>query len=257
MGLFLHTPFPEPGVLMTIPAHAALVRGHVRLRSAGFPDRDRPHRLRRLRAPSGRRHGTGRRPPRRVRPRTCAPASTRSASTPRRSAPKPNWRRTGRQALRLRESLAGRRWCSASTGSTIPRACASDSRRSNATLRTTRAATATSSFTADRAALARRRPDLPRDPPRARSRVRPHQRPLRRARLGAAALPQPRLPARHADAALRRGADRPGDPAARRHEPGRQGIRRRPGPGRPRRAGPVAIRRRRPRVDRRPHRQPV
>ena len=26
IGLFLHTPFPAPGVFMTIPSHAALIR---------------------------------------------------------------------------------------------------------------------------------------------------------------------------------------------------------------------------------------
>ncbi len=42
MGLFLHTPFPEPGVLMTIPAHAELVRDMAAYDLIGFqtePDR--------------------------------------------------------------------------------------------------------------------------------------------------------------------------------------------------------------------------
>ena len=84
---------------------------------------------------------------------------------------------------------------------------------------------------ADRAPVARRHPDLPRDPPRAGRRGRPHQRPLRRGGLDAAALPQPRLLPQRADAALRRSAGRAGDAAARRHEPGGQGICRRAGPG--------------------------
>ncbi|HEX5325237.1 MAG TPA: trehalose-6-phosphate synthase [Acetobacteraceae bacterium] len=36
MGLFLHTPFPEPGVLMTIPAHAELVRAMCNFDLLGF-----------------------------------------------------------------------------------------------------------------------------------------------------------------------------------------------------------------------------
>jgi trehalose 6-phosphate synthase len=36
MGLFLHTPFPEPGVLMTVPAHAELVRAMCAFDLLGF-----------------------------------------------------------------------------------------------------------------------------------------------------------------------------------------------------------------------------
>ena len=36
MGLFLHTPFPGPGVLMTIPAHAALLRAMTQYDLVGF-----------------------------------------------------------------------------------------------------------------------------------------------------------------------------------------------------------------------------
>ena len=43
---------------------------------------------------------------------------------------------------------------------------------------------------------------------------------------------------------LSRRQGRAGDAAARRHEPGRQGVCRRPGPGRSRRADPLALRRR-------------
>jgi trehalose 6-phosphate synthase len=42
IGLFLHTPFPEPGVLMTVPAHAELVRAMAAYDLIGFqtgPDR--------------------------------------------------------------------------------------------------------------------------------------------------------------------------------------------------------------------------
>jgi len=42
MGLFLHTPFPEPGVLMTVPAHAEVVRAMAAYDVIGFqtePDR--------------------------------------------------------------------------------------------------------------------------------------------------------------------------------------------------------------------------
>ncbi len=42
IGLFLHTPFPEPGVLMTIPAHAALIEAMCAYDLLGFqtePDR--------------------------------------------------------------------------------------------------------------------------------------------------------------------------------------------------------------------------
>src|SRR5690606_6794423 len=69
---------------------------------------------------------------------------------------------------------------------------------------------------------------------------RAHQRRPRRAELDPAALRQPQLPARHPDRALPHRAGRPGDAAARRHEPGGQGIRGLAGPGEPRRAGAVA-----------------
>ncbi len=36
LGLFLHTPFPEPGVLMTVPAHAELVRAMCAFDLLGF-----------------------------------------------------------------------------------------------------------------------------------------------------------------------------------------------------------------------------
>ncbi len=36
IGLFLHTPFPEPGVLMTLPAHAELVRAMAAFDLLGF-----------------------------------------------------------------------------------------------------------------------------------------------------------------------------------------------------------------------------
>jgi trehalose 6-phosphate synthase len=36
IGLFLHTPFPEPGVLMTLPAHAELVRAMTEFDLLGF-----------------------------------------------------------------------------------------------------------------------------------------------------------------------------------------------------------------------------
>ncbi len=36
IGLFLHTPFPEPGVLMTVPAHAELVRAMCAFDLLGF-----------------------------------------------------------------------------------------------------------------------------------------------------------------------------------------------------------------------------
>ena len=42
LGLFLHTPFPEPGVLMTIPSHAELIRDMAAFDLIGFqtePDR--------------------------------------------------------------------------------------------------------------------------------------------------------------------------------------------------------------------------
>ena len=66
-----------------------------------------------------------------------------------------------------------------------------------------------------------------------------HQQHLQRAGLGAAAPDGPR---RHARGDLRihaRGAHLPGHSAARRHEPGRQGIHRSPEPGKPGRAGAV------------------
>ena len=72
-----------------------------------------------------------------------------------------------------------------------------------------------------------------------------HQRRLRRSRLDADPLRQPRLQPHGAGRALSFIARRTGHAAARRHEPRRQGIYRGAGPGRPGRAGAVAFRRRR------------
>src|SRR6185312_17223916 len=36
IGLFLHTPFPAPGVFMTIPAHAELIRAMCQFDLLGF-----------------------------------------------------------------------------------------------------------------------------------------------------------------------------------------------------------------------------
>ena len=77
---------------------------------------------------------------------------------------------------------------------------------------------------ADRAAIARRHRDVSRDTPRAGSRGRPHQRTLRRSGLDATALSEPRLRAQRADAALCRGTGGAGDAAARRDEPGSEGV---------------------------------
>ena len=79
---------------------------------------------------------------------------------------------------------------------------------------------------ADLGALARGGAGISRDAPPGRGGLGPDQRALQRVRLDAAALPQPRLHAAHARRLLPHVADRPGDAAARRHEPGRQGIRR-------------------------------
>ena len=75
-------------------------------------------------------------------------------------------------------------------------------------------------------------------------RGRAHQRRLRRARLDAGPLRQPQVRAPARCPALPRRRGRPRDAAARRHEPGGQGIRGGQDPADPRRAGAVALRRR-------------
>ena len=72
--------------------------------------------------------------------------------------------------------------------------------------------------------------------------VRPDQRRLCRHGLGADPLRQPQLPPRRAGRHLSRREGRTRHAAARRHEPGRQGVCRRPGSGGPRRPGAVALR---------------
>ncbi len=75
----------------------------------------------------------------------------------------------------------------------------------------------------DLPALARGGRRVPQAPDRARPVFRPHQRPLLRVRLDAAALQRARSTSRHHRRPLSAGTHRPGDAAARRHEPGRQG----------------------------------
>ena len=74
-------------------------------------------------------------------------------------------------------------------------------------------------------------------------RWRPHQRQLRRHRLTPMLCVNRDCAAPNSPASTAR-PRRAGDAAARRHEPGGQGIRRRPGSRRSRRAGPLALRRR-------------
>ena len=98
---------------------------------------------------------------------------------------------------------------------------------------------------ADRAADPRKRRSLSRHPPGARKPRRLHQRPLRRARLGAHPLHPSVDAAPPAGRHLPLRPHRHGHAAARRHEPGRQGVCRRPGPRGSRRAHSVALCRRR------------
>ena len=83
------------------------------------------------------------------------------------------------------------------------------------------------------------------------------QRTLRRTRLDADPLRQPQLQPVDAGGLLPRGRCRGGDAAARRHESRRQGIRRRAGAGRSRRADPVELRRRGRRAHAGDHHQSV
>ena len=106
-------------------------------------------------------------------------------------------------------------------------------------------------------ALAVRCQRLWRYPPGAGDRRGQYQRPVRRFRLGADPLPQQEVRQAPAGVFLSRGSDRRGHAAARRDEPGRQGICRCPAGRRSRRPGAVAVRRRRTRARRRPDRQPV
>ena len=82
---------------------------------------------------------------------------------------------------------------------------------------------------ADRAAVALRRARLRGDPPGAGAGGRPHQRPLRRHGLDADPLSEPEFPARDADGIAACVERRHRHAVARRHEPGRQGIRGRAG----------------------------
>ena len=101
----------------------------------------------------------------------------------------------------------------------------------------------------DRLAQPRGRQRLHRHPARAGEPVRLHQRQLRRTRLDAGALHAPHGGAHPPAGPVPRQPGGAGDAAARRHEPGGQGVHRRAGPAGSRRAGAVAIRRRRRAAD--------
>jgi trehalose 6-phosphate synthase len=93
----------------------------------------------------------------------------------------------------------------------------------------------------DRLAQPRRHGHLHRPAAGTRKPVRRHQRQLRRTRLDADTLHPPQRGAQAPAGPVPRGARGAGHAAARRHEPGGQGIHRRAGPGRPRGAGVVAL----------------
>ena len=95
IGLFLHTPFPAPGVFMTIPAHAELFRAMCRVRSVGVPDRNRSRGVHRLCGAPCRR--LGQRDGGAIRSTTgwCEPASIRSACMSMKCAPRRKRRATG------------------------------------------------------------------------------------------------------------------------------------------------------------------
>src|SRR5690606_38290926 len=97
---------------------------------------------------------------------------------------------------------------------------------------------------ADRAAVARRRQRIPHPAQPAGADRRAHQRRPCRAKLDPAALRQPQLPACHPHRLLPHRTGWPGHPAARRHEPGGQGIRGLAGSRESRRAGAVPAGRR-------------
>ena len=149
-----------------------------------------------------------------------------------------------------------RRWRSASTAWTIPRAC-QPLRGLCAAARALSRAPPQDPPAADLPALARGGRRVPQAALRARPAGRPHQRPLLGVRLDAVALLDARCAALDPGRPLSPRPHRPGDAVARRHEPGGQGICRRPGRRRSRRAGAVEVRRRRPGADRGADRQSV
>ena len=254
IGFFLHIPFPPLELFMQLPWRTEIVEGLLGADLVGFQLPGGAQNF--LQLAAARRRDTSRatrravavrRGARRVphRPvgafpisidaaaaRRAGPRTERSGSGPRRSAP---------------SSATRARSCSASTGSTTPRASTSGCARSTELLDEDRVdrddTVMVQVATPSRERVEhyqRLRDDIEREVGRINGE-------LRRGRPAGRALPAPVAAARGAGRALPRRRRHAGDPAARRDEPGRQGVRRLPQRPR-RRAGAQRVRRRRRRA---------
>ena len=252
IGFFLHIPFPAPEILTAIPPHNDLLKTLCYYDLIGFQtDTDRlafqdyiTREVRGVIEPDGSLTAYGQNFRAGVYPIGVVPDEIQQLAEGYKAARIPC---AAPPTHAARPSSASTGWTTQGSGGAFPRLRGI----STATRRT---ATTSSSCRSRQPAL--RRAHLPAHPRAAgepgrapqRAHVRPRLTPLhylnksydRRVLMG-----------------LFRAADVGLSPAARRHEPGRQGIRRRPGPGRSRRAGAVALRRRGPRTDLGADRQPV
>ena len=241
IGFFLHTPFPPTEILTTLPVHEALTRALFAYDLLGFQTDGGPRAL----------PGTT----------SCAPAAGARAAT--RSAP------SAAKSASARSRSAST--SSSSTATPSPRPAAASSRACAAVLRGRDQFIGVDRLDYSKGLL-RRMDAFGRyleNYPRAHGKVillqvapvsrgsiesyrnfrqeldargGARQRALRALRLDAGALPQPGVAAPHARGPVPREPGRHRDADAGRHEPGREGIRRGPGPGRPGRARAVALR---------------
>ena len=190
------------------------------------------------RAAAARRRSRGRRPLGARRPRS------RSRSTSARSRRWPRTRGSAPRAEQIRERARAPQdgHPRASTGSTTPRASSSGFKAFRELLAEDRLSVPGDGDGAGRHAQPRARRALPGAAGEGRARGGPDQRRVRPGRRTRRALSAPVVqPQRAGRAVLRRRRD-DGDPAARRHEPGGQGVRGGPGRSR-RRSGAVRVRR--------------
>ena len=239
-------PVPLAGHAGQVPEAAALVRDLLVCRPARVPDRERRRQLRRGRGRLGRR---------RARPGRLAAASTgrriRLGVFPVEIEPREFAAIAEDVLARLARRTAppqpdgSNRSSSAWTGWTRPRACCSASPATAACSR--RGRTGSAGSRCCRSPPNRARTSSPTASCARRSSARPA---ASTARFGEPDWTPLRLIARagaaqHGRRLHARGAGRPGDAAAGRHEPRRQGIHRRPGPAGSGRAGAVPLRRRR------------
>ena len=135
IGFFLHIPCAPPDILQTLAVAQGDPRQPVLLRSRRLPDRQRSRQLRALSARAGRAGG----PRRHLRDRRPAGAARRLSRRHRDGGlPAPRPQRGALAAGRpgSRRASTGTAWCSASIGSTIPRASRSASAPSRASSNT-------------------------------------------------------------------------------------------------------------------------